>query len=469
MRLWGGRFTGETDPNMDRFSSSVAFDRRLWAADTRGSKAYARALERAGILSTQECGAILQGLATVEREFESSTFEFLPTDEDIHTAVERRLAELLGSVAGKLHTGRSRNDQVATDVRLYTLEQITSLRPALADLQRALVRKAEEHPDIIMPGYTHGQQAQPVLFAHWLLSYFWALQRDRDRLTDLEKRVSVLPLGSGALAGNPFGVDREYLARELGFARVSENSIDAVSDRDFVIEFLAWGAVLGMHLSRLSADLIGWTSQEYAFVQLDDAYSTGSSLMPQKKNPDSLELIRGKTGRLTGHLVSLLVMMKGLPTGYYRDLQEDKEPLFDAVDTLGLALTIMAGVVRTLRPNAQRMEAVLSDGMLATDLSDYLVRKGVPFRQAHGLVGEAIREAEERGVPLRGLPLEGFQAISSAFDSDLYSVFEFRSAVEARDVDGGTASSAVDLQLQRARALLSADDGQGLKCDTLRL
>ena len=374
MRLWGGRFSGKTDPTMERFSQSIAFDQRLWAMDIRGSKAYARVLQRAGILSAQECDSLLRGLAAVEKEFASSGFEFLPSDEDIHTAVERRLGELVGSVAGKLHTGRSRNDQVATDLRLYVMEQAIHLRMAVTDTQRAMVSTAEAHLDVIMPGYTHGQQAQPVLFSHWLLSYFWALQRDRDRLDDLGKRVSELPLGSGALAGNPFEVDREYLARELGFARISENSIDAISDRDFVIEFLNWAATLGVHLSRLSADLINWASLEYGFVELDDAYSTGSSLMPQKKNPDSLELVRGKAGRLTADLISLLVTMKGLPGGYNRDLQEDKEPLFDAIDTLAQALPIVTGVVLTLRLNVERMKAALHDGMLATDLSDYLVR-----------------------------------------------------------------------------------------------
>jgi len=458
MKLWGGRFKGETDPIMERFSRSIIFDRRLYAADIRGSIAYARALERTGILSARECELLLQGLREIKEEFESGNFEFLPSDEDIHTAVERRLGELVGPVAGKLHTGRSRNDQIATDVRLYLMEQIVSLREALTDVQRAMVQKAEEYLDVIMPGYTHGQQAQPVLFAHWLLSYFWPLQRDRERLDDLEGRASVLPLGSGALAGNPFGIDREYLACELGFARLSENSVDAVSDRDFVIEFLSWAALLGIHLSRLSADLITWASMEYGFVELDDAYSTGSSLMPQKKNPDSLELVRGKTGRLIGNLVSLLITLKGLPSGYNRDLQEDKEPLFDTIDTLTQALPIVAGVVRTLRLNTERMKAALHDEMLATDLSDYLVRKGVPFRQAHRLVGEAIRQAEEWGIPLREFPLERFKAISPAFDHDLYQVFDFRNAVEIRDVPGGTAPKAVHAQLHQAKALVGISE-----------
>jgi len=454
MKLWGGRFEGVPDDLMERFNASIGFDWRLWAADVEGSVAYARALERAGLLTADERDQLIQGLEAVAQEFEAGEFEIVLSDEDIHTAVERRLGELVGQVAGKLHTGRSRNDQVATDLRLYLMGEIPALRQRLGELQEAIIARAEQHLEVIMPGYTHLQRAQPVLFSHWLLSTFWMLQRDRGRLDDLEKRVAVLPLGAGALAGHALGIDRHFLAAELGFQAVCENSMDAVSDRDFVAEFLFWAALLQTHLSRLAEDLILWSSAEFGFVELDDAYATGSSLMPQKKNPDSLELLRGKVGRMVGHLVALLTTLKGLPSTYNKDLQEDKEPLFDALDTLKLALPVAAGVVRTLKVNAQVMAAVLDDAMLATDLADYLVHRGVPFRQSHELVGRAVRRAEALGLPLHELPPVEFQTISKAFDADLYVVFDHRRSVEARDSYGGTATAAVRQQIERARAVL---------------
>ena len=456
MKLWGGRFEGTPDSLMERFNASIGFDWRLWVADIEGSMAYARALERAGLLTADERDRLIQGLEAVAREFEAGEFEIAPSDEDIHTAVERRLGELVGQVAGKLHTGRSRNDQVATDLRLYLMREIPGLRHRITELQEAVVAKAEQHLEVIMPGYTHLQRAQPVLFSHWLMSYFWMLQRDRERLDDLEKRVAVLPLGAGALAGHSLGIDRQFLATELGFRALCENSLDAVSDRDFVAEFLFWAALVQVHLSRLAEDLIIWSSAEFGFVELDDAYATGSSLMPQKKNPDSLELLRGKVGRLVGHLVALLTTLKGLPSTYNKDLQEDKEPLFDALDTLKLALPVAAGVVRTLKVNAEALAAALDDAMLATDLADYLVRRGVPFRQSHELVGRVVRRAEALGLPLRELPLAEFQAVSDAFDSDLYAVFDHRRSVEARDSYGGTATVAVQEQIERGRAVLLA-------------
>ena len=453
MKLWGGRFEGTPDDLMERFNASIGFDWRLWAADIEGSMAYARALQRAGLLTTDERDQLIQGLQAVAREFAAGEFQIRPSDEDIHTAVERRLGELVGEVSGKLHTGRSRNDQVATDLRLYMMQEIPGLRQQLGELQEAIVVKAEQHLEVIMPGYTHLQRAQPLRFSHWLMSYFWMLQRDRQRLDDLAERVAVLPLGAGALAGHSLGIDRHFLAAELGFRAVCENSLDAVSDRDFVAEFLFWAALLQVHLSRLAEDLIIWSSSEFGFVTLDDAYATGSSIMPQKKNPDSLELLRGKVGRLVGHLVALLTTLKGLPSAYNKDLQEDKEPLFDALDTLKLALPVAAGVVRTLKVNAGVMAAALDDGMLATDLADCLVRRGVPFRQSHELVGRAVRRAELRGLPLRELPLAEFQAISEAFDDDLYAVFDHRRSVEARDSYGGTAMTALRQQIERARAV----------------
>jgi argininosuccinate lyase len=455
MGLWGGRFTTETDELMSRFNDSIGFDLRLYAADIQGSIAYAGALAGVGLISPDEHAQMVTGLEQVLAEFDASSFQLKPGDEDIHTAVERRLGELIGPTAGKLHTGRSRNDQVTTDLRLYLMSSAKNLQTALSGLQSAIVDQAEAHLDVLMPGYTHLQQAQPLLFSHWLLSYFWKLQRDRERLADVLGRISILPLGAGALAGNPFGIDCSALAGSLGFAAVAENSIDAVNDRDYVVEFLAWASLLQVHLSSLAEDLILWSSREFGFVQVDDAYATGSSLMPQKKNPDSLELVRGKSGRMTGHLVSFLTTLKGLPTAYNKDLQEDKEALFDAIDTLSVELPVAEAVIRTLTVNGTRMAAALDDGMLATDLADYLVRRGVPFRQSHKLVGQAVLRAEQLGVTLQGLDLTEYRSIDPTFDGDLYQVFDFQRSVAARAGQGGTAPEAVRIQIARARAVLA--------------
>lgn len=454
MTMWGGRFEVETDELMRRFGDSIGFDRRMYGADIRGSVAYARGLARAGLITTEERDQLVAGLEQVRAEFDADTFQVQPGDEDIHTAVERRLGELAGPVAGKLHTGRSRNDQVTTDLRLYLLDEIASLRGALIELQRTIVEQAEAHLDAVMPGYTHLQQAQPLLFSHWLMSVFWKLQRDLERLAGVARRTSVLPLGSGALAGHPLGIDRRWLAAELGFASVSENSVDAVDDRDYVVEFLSWAALLQVHLSGLAENLILWATREFGFVEVDEAYSTGSSLMPQKKNPDSLELMRGKSGRMVGHLVGLLTTLKGLPSAYNKDMQEDKEALFDAIDTLALELPVATGVIRTLRVNDARMEAALDEGMLATDLADYLVREGVPFRESHHLVGRAVRRAEELGVSLKGLELAEYERIHPAFTGDVYQVLDFQRSVAARDTEGGTAPTAVRAQIEQARGLL---------------
>jgi argininosuccinate lyase len=455
MALWGGRFTTEIDQVMQRFNGSIGFDRRMYAADIQGSIAYAGALARAGLLSSSEHAQLVAGLEQVRAEFDTGTIHLEPDDEDIHTAVERRLGQLAGPVAGKLHTGRSRNDQVATGLRLYLLAEMASLQEALVQLQTAIVDKAEAHLDVLMPGYTHLQQAQPVLFSHWLMSFFWRFQRDQERLAGVARRTSVLPLGSGALAGNPFGLDLQALAAELGFAAVTENSMDAVSDRDYVVEFLAWAALVQVHLGNLAEDLIIWSSREFGFVEVDEAYATGSSLMPQKRNPDSLELIRGKCGRMVGHLTGLLTTLKGLPSAYNKDLQEDKEAAFDAIDTLALELPIAAAVIRTLVVNAPRMAAALDDAMLATDLADYLVRKGVPFRTSHHLVGQAVRRAEALGLALQDLDLSEYRAIHPTFAGDVYQVFDFERSVAARDSPGGTAPAAVRAQIEKAWALLT--------------
>jgi argininosuccinate lyase len=455
MTLWGGRFNSGADELMRRFCDSIGFDWRLYGADVQGSIAYAGALVRAGLIDAGECDRLVEGLEQVRAEFDAGTFEVQPGDEDIHTAVERRLGELVGPLAGKLHTGRSRNDQVSTDLRLYVLAEMEALGRALGRVQAALVEKAEAHLDTIMPGYTHLQQAQPLLFSHWLLSFFWRFQRDQQRLADVARRASVLPLGAGALAGNPFGIDRWALAAELGFGAVGENSLDAVSDRDYVVEFLAWAALVQVHLSSLAEDLVLWSSREFGFVQVDDAYATGSSLMPQKRNPDALELMRGKSGRMIGHLTGLLTTLKGLPTAYNKDLQEDKEAVFGALDTLLVELPVAAGVIRTLHVDRARMAAALDEALLATDLADYLVRKGQPFRASHHLVGQAVKRAEELGMSLKELPQAEYQAIHPSFAEDLYRVFDFQRSVEARSGEGGTAPGAVQTQIERARALLA--------------
>jgi argininosuccinate lyase len=457
MKLWGGRFAAEIDATMRRFNDSIGFDRRLHRADVQGSMAYAGALLGAGLLSAGEHETLVAGLEAVGAELEAGTFAFQPGDEDIHTAVERRLGELAGPVAGKLHTGRSRNDQVSTDLRLYLLEQIDAMDEALADLQAAFVGRAEQHLDLIMPGYTHLQPAQPVLFSHWFMSYVAKLQRDRVRLAGVRQSTSVLPLGAGALAGNPFEIDRRALAAALGFETVAQNSLDAVADRDYAVEFLAWAALVQVHLSSLAEDLVIWSSREFGFVQLDEAYATGSSLMPQKVNPDSLELMRGKSGRIIGHLTGLLVTLKGLPSTYNKDLQEDKEALFDTIDTLKLELPIATAVIRTLKVDGVRMAAALDAAMLATDLADYLVRKDIPFRQSHHLVGRAVRRAEELCTSLAEMELAEYRAIDPAFGQDLYDALDFRASVAARAAEGGTAPVAVRAQIERAKAQLAAE------------
>ena len=455
-KLWGGRFSGKTDPLMERFNASLRFDRRLWQADIVGSQAYALALTRAGILTKDEAAAIVEGLVQVAEEWETNTFVIAEGDEDIHTANERRLTELIGPVAGKLHTGRSRNDQVATDVRLWLRDQIAVLDDYLRDLIATAADRAAAEIDVLMPGYTHMQPAQPVRWSHWLLSHAWAWRRDADRLSEVAVRVDVMPLGSGALAGNPFGIDRRVLAADLGFGAISANSMDAVSDRDFVAEFLFWAALMMLHLSRFAEDLIIYSSREFGFVTLADAYSTGSSLMPQKKNPDALELLRGKSGRVVGHLTGLMTMLKGLPSTYNKDLQEDKEPLFDAVESLAGALQIAHGVLSTLTIHPAHMTLALSPEMLATDLADYLVRRGVPFREAHHVAGAAVKMAEVQGVPLTELTLEDLQTLHSEFGADVDQVWRFAASVEQRNADGGTSHRAVSAQIETLRAWLAA-------------
>ena len=454
-KLWGGRFTGKTDPLMEQFNASIGFDRQLWQADIRGSQAYARALGRAGLLTELEVEQLVTGLDQVAEEWAQGTFALDEGDEDIHTANERRLTELVGAVGGKLHTGRSRNDQIATDVRLWLREAVTGLRGYLQQLISVAVDRAEAEIDLLMPGYTHLQPAQPVRWSHWLLSHTWAWQRDAQRLTELAARVNVMPLGSGALAGNPFPIDRHALAADLQFADITYNSLDGVADRDFIAEFLFWATLTMLHLSRFAEDLIIYSSREFGFVALADAYSTGSSLMPQKKNPDALELLRGKSGRVLGQMTGLMTVLKGLPTSYNKDLQEDKEPLFDAFGSLNASLQIACGVLSTLTVNPLPMRAALSPEMLATDLAEYLVRKGVPFRESHHIAGAAVRMAEIQGVALPDLPLEDLQTLHKAFAEDVAEVWSFEASVDRRDVVGGTSRRSVQEQIDRLRAWLN--------------
>ena len=454
-QLWTGRLDGALDPQAATLNSSLSFDRRLWPQDIRGSIAWAHALARAGILAAEEAAQLERGLKQVEQELADGAFAFADTDEDIHTAVERRLTELAGDMAGKLHTGRSRNDQVATDFRLWVMDAIDRILPLIEGLQTAFVDRAEKDHGIVMPGYTHTQRAQPVALAHWWLAHFWALARDSERMRVLRERMSVCPLGSGALAGTAFPVDREALARDLGFQSASANSIDAVSDRDFAAEFLFSATMLGVHLSRMADALILFSTAEFGFVEISDAYSTGSSLMPQKKNPDMLELVRGKSGRLLGLLTGLLAVLKGLPSAYDKDLQEDKPPVFEAADVLEVVLPVVRGVVETLTVDSRRMRAAIDDSMLATDLADYLVEQGVPFRQAHAAAGKAVRRSLELGVSLSRMDRHEYRTIHPGFDANLAEVFDVDRAQARRNVKGGTAPAAIREQIQAARKLLA--------------
>ncbi len=451
MTLWSGRFEQGLDPAAWRLNASVGFDQRLALQDVEGSLAWAQALQQAGVLSRDEYEQIHNGLLSVRQEFEQGSFVFQADDEDIHTAVERRLGELVGPLAGKLHTGRSRNDQVATDFRLWLLEALLPLGAALVDLQKALVERAEADMGILMPGYTHLQRAQPLLLSHWWLSHFWPLQRDRQRLEGLRERTALLPLGAGALAGTPFPINRHALAQTLGFTAPFPNSLDAVSDRDFAAEFLFCAALIGVHLSRLAEAVILFSSAEFGFFELSEAFATGSSLMPQKKNPDVFELARGKAGGLIGNLAGLLITLKGLPSAYDKDLQEDKVPVFSAWDTLMALLPVVANALRTLTINPERLHASLDPNLMATDLADYLVERGLPFRQAHQLVGKAVQLAISLGKPLNALTLEQLQTLHPDFDATVYAIFNPLDSVARRKVYGGTAPEAVILQLKEAK------------------
>jgi argininosuccinate lyase len=446
---WGGRFQEATDAAVEAFTASVHYDRRLALYDIAGSVAHATMLGKVGLLTADETATLVRGLEQVREEVETGRFEWRADLEDVHMNVEHRLTVLVGEVGGKLHTARSRNDQVALDLRLYLRDAIDRLRAGAADLQRGLGEVAARHVDAVMPGYTHLQRAQPVLFAHHLLAYHEMLERDRGRLADARRRINVLPLGAGALAGTPLPIDRHEVARLLGFDGVSANSLDTVADRDGPLEVLAALAILQVHLSRLAEELVLWSSSEFGFVELADAFATGSSMMPQKKNPDVAELVRGKTGRVVGALVALLTLVKGLPLSYNRDLQEDKEPLFDAVDTVEACLRVLPPLLRTMTVHEERMRAATEGGFLtATDAADYLVLKGVPFRRSHEVVGRLVAEAIRRGVELDDLPLEAFRSAAPEFGPDVYEALDVERSVAARRSHGGTAPDLVRARLR---------------------
>ena len=451
--MWGGRFVGGPSDIMAAINASIGFDRRLHAQDIRGSRAHLDMLEAAGIVSTPDAATIREGLDRVEQDIAAGRFVFKPELEDIHMNIEGRLAELVGPAAGRLHTARSRNDQVATDFRLWVRDEIDAVDAALADAQAAFIEKAEAWPELPTPGFTHLQNGQPVAFGHHMLAYVEMLGRDRGRFADARRRLNESPLGAAALAGTPFPIDRDMTAAALGFDRPAANSMDAVSDRDFALEFLAAGAITALHLSRFAEELVLWTSAQFRFVRLSDAFTTGSSIMPQKRNPDAAELVRAKPGRLLGAFTSLAIMLKGLPLTYGKDMQEDKEPTFEAADSLMLAIAATAGMVRDMEPDPGRLRAAAETGHpTATDLADWLVQRlGMPFREAHRATGELVAEADRRGLPLLQLPLDAMQAVEAGIDESVYDVLSVERSIAARTSFGGTAPENVRRAAAAAR------------------
>ncbi len=446
--MWGGRFTQKTDEKVDDFNASIDFDKRLYRQDIAGSKAHAIMLHAKGILTEDEKNAIISGLDKIIVDIESGKFEFKNELEDIHMNIESVLTDSIGAAGKKLHTARSRNDQVAVDIRLFMLDEISDIAKLLEELLHTLLVTAEDNIEVVMPGYTHLQRAQPIRFSHHILAYFEMFKRDHARLSDCASRMNALPLGSGALAGTTFDIDRELVAKALGFASVTNNSLDSVSDRDFAIEFLSAASIIMMHLSRFCEEIIIWNSAEFSFIEISDSYTTGSSIMPQKKNPDVAELIRGKTGRVYGSLVSLLTTMKSLPLAYNKDMQEDKEPIFDAVDTVKDCVELFTGMIKEIKLNAPRMEeAAFGSFTTATDLADYLVTKDVPFREAHEITGKVVRFCIDNGYDLRSLPLEDYQKFSDKIDSEVYIKTSLTNSVEGKRSYGGTCKSEVERQI----------------------
>jgi argininosuccinate lyase len=446
---WSGRFSEATNRLVEEFTESISYDRRLYPYDIAGSMVHAEMLAKQGIISRAESRRIRAGLEDILKEILSGSFRFSTELEDIHMNIESRLIEKIGAVGGKLHTARSRNDQIALDIRMYLRDEIAEIDAQIAGLQRVLVSLADRYSSVVLPGYTHLQRAQPVLLGHHLLAYYEMFDRDRDRLRDCFRRVNVMPLGSGALAGTVLPIDRSFVAKRLAFSRVSENSMDSVSDRDFAIEFVSACSLVMMHLSRLSEELVIWSTAEFGFITISDAFATGSSIMPQKKNPDVAELTRGKTGRVYGSLMALLTLMKGLPLAYNRDMQEDKEPLFDAVDTVTLSLPVFTEMLKSITVHEETMRNAAEDGFItATDLADYLVRKGMPFREAHEVVGKAVLRALALGCGLAALPLEEYRLLSDRIGGDVYDALSVEASVNRRRSYGGTAPANVKKRLQ---------------------
>ncbi|RTE07953.1 argininosuccinate lyase [Paenibacillus whitsoniae] len=455
-KLWGGRFTKKTDQLVEEYTASITFDKELAEEDIEGSLAHVTMLGKCGILPAEDVEKIKDGLLQVQGMIRRGELEYTIQNEDIHMNIEKTLIDLIGPVGGKLHTGRSRNDQVATDMHLYLRKRVVEFVGLLVKLQEALIVKAKENLDTIIPGYTHLQRAQPILFAHHLMAYVSMFGRDLERLQDSYKRIDMLPLGAGALAGTTFPIDRHFVAEQLGFGRVYENSLDAVSDRDFILEFLSNASMIMMHLSRFCEEMVLWSSTEFQFIELDDAFCTGSSIMPQKKNPDVAELVRGKTGRVYGNLFGLLTVLKSLPLAYNKDMQEDKEGMFDTVRTLQGALQLFAPMVSTMKVNTGRMrQAVNQDFSNATDIADYLVNKGLPFRQAHEVIGKTVLYCIQNNKYLLDMSIEEFKTFSNLFESDIYAVLQPEQVVNARNVYGGTATNQVSEAIGRAESVLA--------------
>lgn len=452
-KLWGGRFSQPTDKFVEEFTASINFDQRMYRYDIEGSIAHAKMLAKQQIISDADAETIIGGLQAILCDIEADNFEFSVALEDIHMNIEASLIERIGPVGGKLHTARSRNDQVALDIRLYLRDEIKAILSYLDALQDALLNQAEANLTVIMPGYTHLQTAQPVLFGHHMLAYYEMFKRDAERMQDVLKRLNQLPLGAGALAGTTFPIDREFVAEQLDFDGVTRNSLDSVSDRDFGLEFCAASSILMMHLSRLSEELVLWSSADFAFIELTDAFCTGSSIMPQKKNPDVPELVRGKTGRVYGNLISLLTLMKSLPLAYNKDMQEDKEPLFDTIDTVKGSLKIFSDMIAEMKVNAESMRTAAARGFsTATDVADYCVRKGLPFRQAHEVVGKTVRYCLENNKDIPELSLDEFRTFSELIENDIYDFVTLEASVNARRATGGTAREAVEREIARARS-----------------
>ena len=458
-KLWGGRFSKTTDEMINEFQASIGFDRRMYREDIAGSIAHAAMLAKVGILSEEDRAAIEKGLKDILAQIEHGDFDFSVALEDIHMNIEKRLTDAIGDAGSRLHTARSRNDQVALDTHLFVRHAVVDVLAHIRALQQALTESAAQHRDVIMPGYTHLQRAQPILFSHHLMAYFGMLARDFERFQGVYARTDIMPLGAGALAGTTLPIDRQFVAQRLHFERIYTNSLDAVSDRDYILEFLSAASILMVHLSRLSEEIILWCSREFSFVELDDAHCTGSSMMPQKKNPDVSELVRGKTGRVVGHLMAMLMAVKGLPLAYNKDLQEDKEGLFDTIDTVKFSLAVYAQLIRGMKLREDVMRhAVEADYSNATDLADYLVRKGLPFRKAHAVAGQAVAQCIARGIYLADLPIADYQQLSPLFAEDIYDAISPETCVSCRNSYGGTSYEQAEMQLEAAKNLMMEEE-----------